>query len=136
MVDHLEWVVAITRTAMRDHEALSRLRGTDLPAIALNNLLKSEKYWTRQRCEGAAGGEFMQQAVARSYLHEARIIGHRGDSNMCRPCSAVEPIAADAMNRPRSKPFRKYPWLWIPAFAGMTGKSFRTIYRRYRRCCH
>lgn len=62
----------------------------DLPAIALNNFPKSEKYWTRQRCEGAAGGEFVQQAVARSYLHEARIIGHRGASNICRPCSAVE----------------------------------------------
>ena len=48
----------------------------DLPAIALNNFLKSKKYWARQRCEGAAGGEFVQQAVARSYLHEARIIGH------------------------------------------------------------
>jgi hypothetical protein len=47
-----------------------------------------------------------------------------------------QPIATDAMNRSRSKPFSKYPWLWIPAFAGMTGESFRTIYRRYRRCCH
>jgi hypothetical protein len=62
----------------------------DLAAIALNNFQKSEKYWARRRCEGAAGSEFVQQAVARSYLHEARIIGHRGDSNMCRPCSAVE----------------------------------------------
>jgi hypothetical protein len=41
----------------------------DLAAIALNNFLKSEKYWARQRCEGAAGGG--QQAFARSYLHEA-----------------------------------------------------------------
>jgi len=47
-----------------------------------------------------------------------------------------EPIAADAMNQSRSKPFSKYLWLWMPAFAGMTGESFRTIYRRYRRCCH
>jgi hypothetical protein len=34
------------------------------------------------------------------------------------------------------KPFSKYLWLWIPAFAGMTGESFRSIYRHYRRCGH
>jgi hypothetical protein len=43
---------------------------------------------------------------------------------------------ADAMYRNRSKSFSKYPWLWIPAFAGMTWESLRTIYRRCRRCCH
>jgi hypothetical protein len=48
------------------------------------------------------------------------------------PCAAVRLGSL----RPGSKPFSKYPWLWIPAFAGMTGESFRTIYRRYRRCCH
>jgi|SRR5882757_1188488 hypothetical protein len=31
---------------------------------------------------------------------------------------------------------QQYPWLWIRAFAGKTAQSFRTIYRRYRRCCH
>ena len=30
----------------------------------------------------------------------------------------------------------QYPWLWISAFAGMTGESFRTIYRRAGRYCH
>lgn len=41
-------------------------------------------------CEGAAGSEFVQQAVARSYLQNARIIGRRGNSNVCRLCSAFE----------------------------------------------
>jgi hypothetical protein len=57
-------------------------------------------------------------------------------NNSLAGSAETQPIAADAMNRSRSKPFSKYPWLWIPAFAGMTGESFRTIYRRYRRCCH
>jgi hypothetical protein len=38
---------------------------------------------SRFHCEGAAGREFVQQPVASSYLHEARIIGHRRDSNTC-----------------------------------------------------
>jgi len=32
----------------------------------------------------------MQQAVARFHLPEVRIISHRVDSNMCRPCSTAE----------------------------------------------
>jgi len=57
-------------------------------------------------------------------------------NNSLAGSAARQPIAADATNRFRSKPFSKHPWLWIPALAGMTGESFRTNYRRYRRCCH
>jgi hypothetical protein len=32
----------------------------DLPAIALNNFLNGEKYWTCWRYEGAAGDEITQ----------------------------------------------------------------------------
>jgi hypothetical protein len=39
---------------------LRRIPSLTWPAIALNNFLKSEKYWTCRRYEGAAGGEFMQ----------------------------------------------------------------------------
>ena len=77
--------------------------------------------------------------MSRHEKHRVPELGLKPDSDGRSGSGAkrtLEPIAADAMNRSRSKPFSKYLSLWIPAFAGMTGESFRTIYRRYRRCCH
>jgi hypothetical protein len=58
----------------------------------------------------------------------------------CLPNNPLAAVLKGRQKRPmrwsRSKPFSKYRWLWIPAFAGMTGQSFRTIYRRHRRRCH